>query len=62
MQIQNKYLTKRLLINVALIILSTTLLGCASRQTEIIIPVSPDKIWAVLIDTDGYFVIFNSLN
>ena len=54
MQIQNKYLAKRLLINVALIILSITLLGCASRQTEIIIPASPDKIWAVLIDTDGY--------
>ena len=54
MQIQNKYLAKKFLINVALIILSITLLGCASRQTEIIIPASPDKIWAVLIDTDGY--------
>ena len=54
MQIQNQNLAKRFLINVALIILSITLLGCASRQTEIIIPASPDKIWAVLIDTDGY--------
>ena len=48
------YLAKRFLINVALIVLSITLLGCASRQTEIIIPASPDKIWTVLIDTDGY--------
>ena len=54
MQIQNQNLAKRFLINVALITLSITLLGCASRQTEIIIPASPDKIWAVLIDTDGY--------
>ena len=54
MQIQNQNLAKIFIINVALIILSTTLLGCASRQTEIIIPASPDKIWAVLIDTDGY--------
>ena len=54
MQIQNQNLAKKILISVALIILSITLLGCASRQTEIIIPASPDKIWAVLIDTDGY--------
>ena len=46
MQIQNKNLAKNILINVALIILSITLVGCASRQTEIIIPASPDKIWA----------------
>ena len=54
MQIQNQNLAKRFPFNVALIIFSITLLGCASRQTEIIIPASPDKIWAVLIDTDGY--------
>ena len=54
MQIQIQNLTKGFFINVALITLSITLLGCASRQTEIIIPASPDKIWAVLIDTDGY--------
>ena len=54
MQIQNQNLAKRFLINVALITLSITLLGCASRQTEIIIPASPDKIWTVLIDTDRY--------
>ena len=54
MQIQNQNLAKRFFINVALIILSITLLGCASRQTEIIIPASPDNIWTVLIDTDGY--------
>ena len=54
MQIQNQNLAKRFLINVALIVLSITLLGCASRETEIIIPASPDKIWTVLIDTDGY--------
>ena len=54
MQIQNQNLAKKFLFNVALIILSITLLGCASRQTEIIIPASPDKIWTVLTDTDGY--------
>lgn len=53
MQIKYHNLAKVLLIYLALIIISITLLDCASRQTEITIPASPDKIWNVLIDTDG---------
>ncbi|MFL2809084.1 MAG: hypothetical protein ACJ0DG_08530 [bacterium] len=54
MQIKDHNLAKILLVYLALIIMSITLLGCASRQTEITIPASPDKIWNVLTNTDGY--------
>ena len=54
MYIKDNNLAKILLIYLALIIISITLLGCASRQTEITIPASPDKIWNVLTNTDGY--------
>ncbi len=54
MQIKDHNYAKIFLIYLALIIISITLLGCASRQTEITIPASPDKIWTVLTDTDGY--------
>ena len=35
-------------------LMSVTLFGCTSVHTEIVIPATPEEVWNVLMDRDGY--------